>query len=418
MKRPLNLFAGLLALSASVHAQLGHYSYMRPVDPVPATAYYRLPVNSDILYAAKSTASLRVFSLGTKDTVEVPYVLHDAWVDKTCAYQFRIINSSYVKGEASYYTLVADSSLIYSSITFSVDENEYDKDISLEGSFDNKTWKTIVENDKLFRFWRNDNDHFTRNTVYLPAQSYPYLRLRLDDGHSPRVHISGASTWCSPETGRKSEGEEIPFKVHRTEDKKSKQTIIDCEFPRKYVLTGIRFDVAHEAPFFRRHVSIYQNGIDNRRKEQWFYYQDNYLVSNAYNYMPVDEMAPGRFFANKLRVVVDNLDDQPLRAIDLKLYTQTEVLRLKLEKDKRYVLAYGTDKASVPGYDIEHFKAQIPATLQEARLGEEQALPKQLPLPPREPLFKSNWWIWSLMLVSILLIGWFAVSMLRQSKRG
>lgn len=418
MKRTRNLLAGLLAISALAQAQLRQYSYMRPVDPVPATAYYKLPVNSDILYAAKTTASLRVFSLGPKDTLEVPYVLHDAWVGESCSYEFRLINSSYVKGDASYYTLVADSALIYSNIAFSVEENEYDKDISLEGSFDNKAWKTIVETDKLFRFWRNGNDHFTRNTIYLPAQSYPYLRLRLDDRHSPRVHITGASTWCYRETERKSGGEEIPFKVQRSEDKKNKQTIIDCEFPRKYLLRGIRFDVAHEAPFFRRHASIYQNGIDNRRKEQWFYYQDYYLVSNAYNYMPVDELASGRFFANKLRVVIDNLDDQPLRTIDLKLYTQTEVLRLKLEKDKHYVLAYGNDKASAPGYDIEHFKAQIPATLSEVGLGDEQALPKQLPLPPKEPLFKSNWWIWGLMLVSILLIGLFAVSMLRQSKRG
>jgi hypothetical protein len=79
----------------------------------------------------------------------------------------------------------------------------------------------------------------------------------------------------------------------------------------------------------------------------------------------------------------------------------------------RYFLAYGNRHAGVPRYDIERFAANIPDVLQPLELGAEQALAKP-EAAATSPLFKNKAWLWALMVVVIVVLGWFTVSMMRK----
>jgi hypothetical protein len=50
--------------------------------------------------------------------------------------------------------------------------------------------------------------------------------------------------------------------------------------------------------------------------------------------------------------------------------------------------------------------------LSEVTLGEEQVIPKT-PVPVVKPLFENKIWLWAIMAVIILLLGWFSVKMMR-----
>ncbi|MBK7667765.1 MAG: hypothetical protein IPJ32_10735 [Sphingobacteriaceae bacterium] len=76
-----------------------------------------------------------------------------------------MIDKSYESGKYSYATLVLDTNLIYTSVYIHVSSNEFYKEVSLEGSNDNKSWKTIIENEKLFRDYRDASAHYHRNKI-------------------------------------------------------------------------------------------------------------------------------------------------------------------------------------------------------------------------------------------------------------
>ncbi|MBS1637830.1 MAG: hypothetical protein JST26_18095 [Bacteroidetes bacterium] len=425
MKQNLNKVTAciftLLLVSFGARAQLKSYSYYNSIFPVDTTAYYKLPVPNSVLFHAGKPPVMRVYELSGKDTLEVPYLRGTDSYGKYDQYVYPIktINQSFISHKTSYYTFVCDTDLVYSSLNLTFRESEYDKDVVLEGSDDNKIWKTIAEYDKLFSFNRSASDRYTRSRIYFPPQNYRYLRVSIDDSHSARVNLQEASLLCTYEVPDDPTEEIIPMTMKRYEDKQAKKTVLMCRFSRRYNVTALKFDIKHDAPFFRRDIHVYQSGLNIQKKKEWYIYRDEYLVSNAYNYIPLADPYLNELNVEELKIEIDNLDDQPLKDIGLIVYTNTEMLRLKLEKGKEYVLAYGKDKDHEPQYDIEHFRHTLPRKISTAKLGDMHVIEHQVtPVEKNEPFFKSNAWIWGLMIASIILIGGFAVSLLKQPGKG
>lgn len=409
-------------LTLSSVAQLSSYKYARPLRPVDSTAYYQLHISSDVLYKARLSGVYRVYKVGEKDTAEVPYV-RSGMLNTPASPVFqplRIINASYVKGQSSFYTFVLDSSFIYASLLFEVEEYRYDKDISLEGSDDNTHWKTILEKDKIFRYWRAHDDNFIRNRIYFPEQNYRYLRLTINDEHSARIGLKSASVLYSRPADEALQEEPVPFTMTRTEDKRLKKTIIDCAFKREYPVTGIKFNITNDVPYYKRFIRVCQDVHPSAKIPKWAFYKHDYLSSDVYNYVDChDDYQPGKSMeTRRVRIEIDNKDDKPLSQIGLEIYAYSETIRLRLEKGQHYVLAYGRDKDIAPAYDLSYFEHRIPLHIAEAKLEVEQVQALSAPsAQARTPFFKSNAWIWGLMIVSILLIGGFAVSLLRQPNK-
>lgn len=411
-----------LLLPALLPAQVRGYGYSRSFSPVDSTGYYKVRISSDVLHKSRPSEVMRVYELKEKDTLEVPYLLYEPFEASAsgCLQPVKLINTSFIKGKASYYTCVIDTPGPYSSLTFDIGNAAYDKDLSLEGSDDHKTWKTIVEKEKVFRFAaRGGEVGFTRNTIYFPEQAYKYVRVTFDDSHSARITLNQVQIPCALREDDLYHDEAIPLQLSRKELKAKKLTELTCAFAREYLVTGIRFKIGHDAPFYKRHVSVYQ-ASHTSQKPELFLGSDGYLVSDSYNYMPLLSWSSASMpETNKLVVDIENQDDRPLKDISVEVFTNTQTMKLKLEKGGRYVLAYGKDKDKAPVYDMAYFSGHLPARLREARLEGElkHAGPAAAP-QAKEPLFKSAAWIWGLMIVSILVIGAFAVSLLRQSKAG
>lgn len=414
-------FAGLL-LPTLLGAQAGGYRYSRMLSPVDCTDYYKLRINSDILYKARPSGVVRVYELKEKDTVEVPYLLYDRPEDgkHECVKALKLINTSFIKDKASYYTCVIDTPGFYSMLTFNISDEVYDKDLSLEGSDDNLHWKTILEKEKVFRFPMRGSDHeCVRNAVYFPEQAYKYLRVTFDDSHSARLSLGSVLIECRKHTEDLYQDEAIPLKLSRREVPGMKATELTCLFPREYFVTALRFRVRHKNPFYKRLIHIYE-AQHEAQKPDIFLYADNYLVSDSYNYISLAHGSGSDIPETyKVAISIENEDDQPLDEIEVEAFTNTQTLKLKLEKGKSYMLAYGKKDDHRPVYDMAYFSDHIPAHLHDITLGNEVQLAKPHAVPPpKEPFFKSAAWIWGLMIVSILIIGGFAVSLLRQSKTG
>ena len=400
-----------LALSLGVNAQLKSYDYFRQVKPVSENGYYQIKIGSNIL---DREGYYRVYELSEKDTIEVPYVTEQydwSFHDRNFYKDLKMIDKSYESGKYSYVTLVLDTNIIYNSVYLGFGDLEFFKDVTLEGSQDNKNWKTITEKEKLFRYYPYDDRGYFRNRIDFDPISFKYLRVKIDDSESTRIDLFSAAIPLIREEITE-EGELIESKQIRTEDKKNKQTIVECIFARAYALTDLQVVIENENRYHREVSVEVFNPVNG--KEKWILLGNGILSSGSSNKIYFNNIVRDdfQFKSQKMRILIQNNDDQPLQKISLKPFTHTEKISLKLEKDKKYVVAYGKPNDAAPVYDLEHFKNGIRLS-GSVELSSEVKIPHEVK-PVQQPLINNKMWIWVALIGCVLIIGIFVIKLMKK----
>ena len=403
-------------LPISLSAQLKTYNYYRELKPVAKNDFYEIRIGSGII---DREGHYRVYEIG-KDTLEVPYVKEDQVFysyDSRFFKTLKIIDESFNKDKFSYATLVLDTNLIYNSVYLNVKGDEFFKDVTVEGSDDNKNWKTVIENEKIFSYYRGADEHYFRNKIAFKDVSFKYLRLKFDDSRSLKVLVENAYIPIEKQYNVTT-GEKVNIELKRSEDAKKKQTILEATLPRKYLVTILNFDVRHSSPNFKRDYTV-SLASNVGTKENWVFYGEGVLHSDRSNNIVLNNYSTsdGSFKTDKVRIAINNLDDQPLKDISVEVFTHEEKIKLKLEAGKKYVIAYGKANDSDPQYDIENFKNAIPFKLTEAETGVEVVIPQAPPVLV-EPLVSNKKWIWAALIGCIIIIGLFTLKLLKPNNGG
>ncbi len=413
MKQFKIVFA-LLVLSFGANAQLKTFDYYRELKSVAENGYYKIKLGSSIL---DREGYYRVYEINEKDTVEVPYVTEQydwSFHDHSYYKDLAMIDKSYETGKHSYVTLVLDTNIIYNSVYLGFGDLEFFKDITLEGSQDNKNWKTVVEKEKLFRYFPHNDRGYFRNRIDFDPISFKYLRVKIDDSQSTKLDLISAAVPLVKEE-KPEEGELIPCTQTRTEDKKNKQTIVECQFARAYALTDLEVVIENENKYHRQvNVEVF-NPVNG--KDQWIIFGNGVLSSGASNKIYFNNIVNDdfQFKSGKVRILIQNNDDQPLQNISVKPYTHSEKINLKLQKDKKYVLAYGKSDDQAPVYDLEHFKNVIRLS-GSVELGNEQKIPHKVK-PVQAPLIGNKMWIWVALIGCVIIIGLFAFKLMKPEEK-
>ncbi|MGZ4037417.1 MAG: DUF3999 family protein, partial [Bacteroidia bacterium] len=333
--RKLKLAIAFMACALAMQAQLSSYSFYRELKPVEKAGFYEVRIGSSVL---DRPGFYRVYELNAKDTIEIAHVKEDQVFyayDNRYFKQVKIIDESFVKDKCSYATLVLDTDMVYNSVYLNLEGKDFFKDVTVEGSADNKAWKTIVEGEKLFNYDKGGDEHYFRNKISFKDVSFKYLRLKFEDSHSLKVLLQAAFIPIDKQYNVTT-GEAVPCTVTRTEDTKRKQSIIECSLSRKYLVTILNFKVEHSSPHFSRHYSV-QLLDDSYKKDNWISYGGGTLQSGEENSIILNNYSSdGTFKTAKIRLIIDNLDDMPLRKVDVEVFTHEEKIKLKLEPGKKY----------------------------------------------------------------------------------
>src|SRR5690606_26064258 len=116
--------------------------------------------------------------------------------------------------------------------------------------------------------------------------------------------------------------------------------------------------------------------------------------------------------ARNFRITIQNQDNPALQIKDIEVNYLADRLIFQAEKEKEYYLFYGNSNSRKPLYDIERFKENIIAlqTFDEAALGNEIVLDNSQ--KQALPLFQNKLWLWAVMLIVILILGFFSYKMI------
>jgi hypothetical protein len=117
----------------------------------------------------------------------------------------------------------------------------------------------------------------------------------------------------------------------------------------------------------------------------------------------------------KLKIVIENNDNEPLQIDSVELAGDVYSLFCRFTEPATYYLTYGNDHANRPQYDLDRFIDKIPEHLKPLQLGNEQRTGERI-TGNSKPLFQKKIWLWTIMTLIILLLGWFSIGMIRNKQ--
>lgn len=404
----IRILALLFLVATNSYGQMADYYYKRELTGI-SDHWHKIVLPDEVFgKISQDMHDLRIFGItAAKDTIEAPYLLRMT-SGKSAMKQvaFKTLNASYNE-KGYYFTFEIPTSESVNQINLDFDQKNFDWRIRLEGSHDQRDWFTVLENYRILSI-KNENINFQYNTLHFPDAKFRYLRLLVYSREKPKL---SSATISQRETNI---GTYREFRVRRREvsnNKKTKQTEIDLLLDIPVRISYLKIDVKDSFDFFRP-VTI-KAVTDSTKSEKGWIYNYRTLATGTLN--SIDNA--GFEFENRttkqLKILIDNQDNQPLQIGTIEVKGYVHELAVRFTEPASYFLVYGNPKVSWPNYDIARFPENVPNAPKALALAGEMEIERTKALSST-PLFENKAWLWVIMGLIIVLLGWFSVKMMRK----
>ena len=401
----------LILFATTSFAQLESYSYKRKLNPVEKGSYYSIPLLPEVTaHSSSNMNDIRLYNVKENDTTEIPYLTE--WMgtkNEQTTIPFELINDTYNEKCCSYVTLKFNKKQSINQITLDAEESNFDKRVRIEGSNDNKKWFTIKEHMRIVHF-QNSEENFAYTTLNFQNTEYSYFRLKFDDDSSPRITVTNAYAYENKSTP----GSYTELKISdwkQTDNKKDKTSEIIVNMPYPYLINYLTINSKTKSDFYRN-INVYgSSGTFHTKKgdiENWYLINTSVFSSEENNPVSCNNEA-----TKKLKIEIENYDDEPIDISDIKAYGEQSRLVANLPASDDIYMVYGKQNDNAPTYDMVHFKEKIPAEFAEINYGKEEIKLKGV----ITPVVQNKKWLWIALIGVILLIGFFALSMVRKEQK-
>ena len=194
------------------------------------------------------------------------------------------------------------------------------------------------------------------------------------------------------------------------ENKAQKLTTVEVSLKSPVSVSSINIDIKNTFDYYRPVTISYL--ADSIKTEQGWKYRYQYLKSGTLSSIDKNEFVFESTILHKLKIVIQNQDNTPLTVASITPKGYVHELIARFTEPATYFLSYGNKQAARPNYDINRFTSKIPDKLVALSLGNEQLVVKDKVFT-NQPLFKNKNWLWAIMSLLILVIGWFSIKMIR-----
>ena len=385
------------------------YNYKREIRGISA-AWHKLEV-PDELFAKINPAltDLRIYGItSNNDTIEAPYLIERSnkrHVDNQL--RFNLINQV-SKGEKHYFTFEITTESTINHIELNFKQTNFDWKVTLEGSNDQAEWFTIQKDYRIVSINNLFTDYqFT--TVRFPDTRYRYMRIQINTDKKPVLRMAKISEQ------KLIAGNYKPYavsEIETSENKKSRQSTIDLKVafiaPVSYLKIGVKDTIDYYRPLTIKYLA------DSSNSPKGWKYHYRTLLTGTLSSMEENEFYFNTTTLNKLKIIIDNHDNEPLTIDTFEVKGYVHELIARFTEPATYYLVYGNKKAPKPRYDITEFASYIPASLTKLSLAEESVIPKE-EKSSKDPIFQNKAWLWAIMVIIILILGWFSRSMLKKA---
>lgn len=384
------------------------YNYKRELKGV-SDQWHKLILPDEIFgKTLPGLTDIRIFGItASNDTIEVPYLLR-LTTEKISSKEiaFKTLNTSQ-NDKGYYFTFEIPTTEPITQIKLGFKQENFDWRIKLEGSQNLNDWFTIVENYRILSI-KNEITDFQFTKLIFPSSKYRFFRLLVDSKEKPELTDANITQLVI----RDGKFRNYPIKKFIiAEDRKKQETTIDIELQMPVPVSYLNIDVKDLFDYYRPITILHI--YDSIKTEQGWKFSYNTLTSGTLNSIDKIGFKFGSTTVKKLKIIIHNLDNRPLTIDSIQVKGYEHELIVRFTEQASYFLAYGNKSSTRPLYDINLFTEKIPFDLTELTLGNEQTI-KKSDIPLTEPLFKNKAWLWAIMSLIIIVLGWFSLKMIRK----
>lgn len=408
MKTKLSICLLLLAYSYS-YGQIKNYDYQRDIKNV-SEQWHKLILPNDIFGKIQYNMSdVRIFGINTNnDTIETPYILR-VYEEKTSKkeVEFKTINASF-NSKGFYYTLTIPSEETINQIELQFTQQNFDWQVTLEGSQNQKEWFTIVEDYRVLSI-KNELTDFKFTKIIFPNSNYQFFRISINSKEKPE--LMSAKLYIQ-ETTAGVFNSYTSLQTQPIENKEKKLTEFDLNLDVPLPISHIKINVTDSIDYYRYFTIKYL--VDSIKTEQGWKYNYNTLTSGTLNSLENNEFKVNSTPVKKLKFIIHNQDNRPLTISSIEIKGYVYELIARFTEQANYFLVYGNQKNNKPNYDISQFIEKIPESLSPLELGNEQTIQKTT-ASKSKALFENSFWLWLIISITIIMLGGFTLKMVRKS---
>lgn len=408
MKKAIKLFICILFVHSGAMAQMGEYSYQRELKDV-SESWYKIPL-PDEMFGKISPAlnDIRIFGITPdKDTIEAPYLLQILTAKtENREIPFRMINRS--ENESGYFfTFEVEDTRSVNRIKLDFGQRNFDWRVKLEGSHNQGEWFTIADSYRILSI-RNELADYEFTTLDFPDSRYRFYRVFINSKIRPELASAKITDYQS--TGGEFRNYNN-YTIHVSDNKKQKETEVEIDLGMKVPVCEIKVQVRDSFDYYRPVSLAYL--VDSFNTEQGWKYNYRNVASGVLHSLSKNEFRFDNAIAQKFRITIHNDDNQSLSIDNVEVKGNVYRLLARFTKKADYFLVYGKENATPPAYDLSHFINQIPDSLIQLDPGNEVPV-TQLTTSDVQPLFQNKIWLWLVMGVIMVTLGWFSVKMMRK----
>ncbi|MDF1518358.1 MAG: DUF3999 family protein [Lutibacter sp.] len=408
LKAEISAFLLILFCSSS-YAQMNQYNYKRELQGIKAT-WHKVVLPEEIFgKVVHNLADIRIFGItSAKDTIEASYLLKlkdEKIVVKDV--NFRFLNTT--QNENGYYfTLEVPSEEAINQLKLDFNKQNFDWKVTLEGSQNQQEWFTVVDDYRILSI-KNDETDYQFTKIIFPNAKFHFFRLLIKSEENPEL-VNVKATYNEISDGGFMDYAIANIKTIR--EKQAQRTVLEIDLKSTVAVSSIQIKVKDTFDYYRP-INI-QYVADSVKTEQgWNYLYEN-LTTGTLNSIENNEFKFESTILKKLKISILNQDNEPLNIETLAIKGYVHELLVRFTEPATYFLTYGNKKATKPNYDIERFVTKVPDTLTVLMVGNEQKIDKKD--TTKAPLFKNKMWLWGLMGIIILVLGWFSVKMIGKKR--
>jgi hypothetical protein len=409
MKLITKLLIFMLFLNCSLaFGQMGEFKYKRELKGI-SDQWHKIVLPDPVFgKISNELTDIRIFGITAEnDTLEIPYLLRlKTEVITSKDIVFKTLNSSR-NGNGYFFTFEIPTSEAINQIDLDFKQDNFDWRIKLEGSQNLNDWFTILENYRILSI-KNEIEDFQFTRLTFPSSKYQYFRLQIESKEKPELISASISQLEISEA----DYEDHPIKkIDKKENKDSKQTEIDIELNMPIPVSFLNLEVKNSFDYYRPITVKYL--ADSVKTEKGWSYVYHTLTTGTLNSIHKNGLKFNSTIVQKLKIIIDNKDNQPLSIDGILVKGYVHELTARFTENATYFLTYGNENATKPDYDIERFPDNVPKMLSSLELGNELEIAKE-EASKKAPLFENKIWLWVIMGLIILVLGWFSLKMMKK----
>ena len=388
--------------------QTKQYNYKRELTGIKGE-WNKIILPDDIFNKiSRDFSDIRISSLNEKkDNIEAAYFLQIASENISIKeVVFDLINQS-KNSDGYYFTFEIPAENSVNQIKLDFNQKNFDWKLNLEGSQNQQEWFSILEDYRIMSI-KNTLANFEFTKVAFPNSKYRFYRLFIKSKIKPELL---SAKILLNETNNGSYKKYIAKSTEIVEEKNKKQTLINVELNTPVPVCKLKIYAKNKFDYYRN-VTIQELSDSFKTQQGWKYNYSN-LISGTINSIENNGFGFNSTILKKLKIIIENQDNEPLQIDSVLVEGYIHELVARFTEPAKYYLTYGNNESTKPEYDIAHFKENIPATLNTLTMGEEVRIEKK-PAKTFEPLFKNKLWLWAIMSIIIILLGWFSFKMMKQ----